>query len=74
MDPLFVWVIYEKPKDFPQLFVARMHRVTTKNEPTDVHVTGKTLYECRQKIPGLYNLTRIPRDPQDDACIVESWI
>jgi hypothetical protein len=74
VNPLCVWVIYEKPRDFPNHFVVRRQWAVGKNHievDRECHLT-RTLEEARKLIPlGLY---RFPRDPSDDPFIVESWL
>lgn len=66
---LFIWTVYEKPKDYPNDFVVRIFNF---DKPTNVVHTAKTLEEVRRFIPeGLYRLERLP---QDDPCIVEVWL
>lgn len=67
-----MWVVYERPLDYPEGFVARAHRITPGHTwPTPVAVFGQTLEEVRALMPmGLYML---PRDPSDDPCVVEVW-
>ncbi len=80
-----MWTVYDKPKDYPTEFVARMS-VTgrlkggiddkldrTVSGPTiGTLIKGKTLNEVREQLPpGLY---RLNRDPSDDPVIVEVWI
>ncbi|MBR8291118.1 MULTISPECIES: hypothetical protein [Burkholderia] len=66
---LAIWVIYDSPIDLPGRFVARKWLL---DRPTSELLQGKTLTELRGKLPA--GLTRLPRDPSDDAKIVESWI
>ncbi|NRF83818.1 hypothetical protein HQ619_07745 [Burkholderia gladioli] len=66
---LAIWVIYDSPIDLPGRFVARKWLL---DRPTSVVLQSKTLDELRSKLPS--GLTQLPRDPGDDAKIVESWI
>lgn len=72
-----VWVIYERPRDYPGLFVVRPQH-PHRDAYGDFYVTygdattHRTLEEARQVIPP--GLVRVPRDPRDDPKIVESWI
>lgn len=68
-----MWVVYERPRDYPEGFVARCHRITPGHTwPTPDAVFAKTLEEVRELLP--FGLYRLPRNPCDDACIVETWI
>jgi len=62
-----IWTIYNKPYDFPNLYVARLY---DNEKPTQQFVTAETLDQVRKLIP----LTPIPRDPEDPPMVVESWI
>jgi hypothetical protein len=68
-NDLPIWVIYDSPIDLPGRFVARKWLL---DGPTPELLQGKTLDELRVKLPP--GLHRLPRDPNDDAKIVESWI
>ena len=70
-----LWAIYEHPSDFPNCFVVRrwsmndsVHRMMPDAKPWAI---AGTLRGARVTLP--LGLTRIPRDPSDVACIVESW-
>jgi hypothetical protein len=73
-DVLAMYVVYEKPRDFPNDFVVRRWDIMAGHlEPvkTDWVRTGKTLAEVRRHVPeGMF---RLPRDPNDDPRIVEVW-
>jgi hypothetical protein len=75
VDNLAIWTIYDSPRDYPGLFVARLFLIC-KGELEPVG-TGKvflaeTLEGVRNQLPpGLY---RMPRDPSDEPAIVESWL
>jgi hypothetical protein len=66
---LQLWTVYENPRDYPGKFVARLF---LNDEPTQIHHVAATLWQLLEMIPE--NLVRIPRDPQDDPCILEVWI
>lgn len=71
---LVLWTVYEKPTDYPNDFIARMHVVTSSGTsgPTTAHVKAKTLEQIRTKLPP--GLTRLNRSPGDEPQIVETWI
>jgi hypothetical protein len=73
MDRLPMWVVYRPTtKDYPGLWIARMHLTLPENQATEVHVIGETLKAVRDKLPtGLY---RMRRDPNDDPVIEEVWL
>lgn len=66
---LSIYVIYEKPKDFPDKFVVRQWE---NDKPTMQHWFADSLKEARKMVPP--GKVRIVRDPGDDSVIVESWI
>ena len=66
---LSVWVVYNSPKEYPGLYVARKW---VNNVPTSEHISAESLDEIRKKIP--QGLMRVPRTTQDDPVIVETWI
>lgn len=72
---LSVWVVYENPKDLPFVpFVVReqvVHADTLWINPQSYGFHD--LLEARAWLEQL-GLTCIPRDPDDDPVIVESWV
>jgi hypothetical protein len=72
---LSVWKVYNRPKDYPDSFVAR--RFETGNGKPDAvatadMVTGDlAMIRESMEMCGLYCR---PRAPSDDPVIVESWI
>lgn len=62
-------VIYERPMDYPDRFVARLWATST---PTNYVAFGESLEEVRKSVlPGMRN---IGRNGKDDPCIVEVWV
>lgn len=71
-----IWVIYEKPTDFPDQFVMREHHIKGgKNDravtPTDNFYTADSIAELRRKIPA--GKQKVLRHQDDEAQIVEWW-
>lgn len=74
-DPaeLSLWAITENPSDFPGKFVARRFIIGAGVYAVTVdHHVADTLEDVRAMLPG--HLVRLPRDPDDEPIIVESWI
>jgi hypothetical protein len=75
MSPLVMYTVFDRPRDFPQCFVIRRFFITGAPEPepdTIAYAVGPTLDCVRRQLPaGLY---RIPRQPEDEPQIVETWI
>jgi hypothetical protein len=70
---LTMFVIYDKPKDYPEYFVAREFLIYSgKILPTENFMTDTTLDGLRKKMP--HNLVCLPRSFDDDDCIIESYI
>lgn len=68
-----MWVIYEKPADFPDGFIARKHVIDVgSHRPTMTCAHGETLESVRSQLPP--GLVRLDRSPGDDPVIVESWM
>lgn len=74
-----LWVVYERPLDYPDGFVIRAHYVVRDTQGRTLtavarvaHCVGPTLESVRRLLPpGLHPLGRMPNDePQ----IVEVWI
>lgn len=71
------WVVYEKPSDYPDLFVARRRVITSFGEdlPTEDLLEAVTLETIREKVfDKMPSAIRIPRDTKDDPVIVETWL
>ncbi|KWN78354.1 hypothetical protein WM24_29700 [Burkholderia ubonensis] len=70
-----MWVIYERPSDYPTGFLARHWLASSggllasKGEV----LTGATLDEVRAQLAP-FGLHRIERDPRDEPQIVETWL
>lgn len=65
-----LWVIYARPSDYPEEFVARRFNLRTQR-PTHELRRGATLDAVRALLPP--DATRIPRQRGEDPVIVESW-
>jgi hypothetical protein len=61
--------IYKKPIDAPKSYVARLWDITRW---TPYIFKAPTLKEVYKSIPK--HLTRLERSPDDDKCIIETWI
>lgn len=72
------YVIYERPKDFPDKFVVRKWSIVDGEEKAipmadkNLFVTADTLEEARGFVPK--DRYRIPRAQEDEPQIVETWI
>ena len=72
--PLPMWVIYDRPADYPTSYVARKWLIHAgRHAPTDEMLLDADLEALRAKMTG-WGLTRLRPDPRDDPVIVESWI
>jgi hypothetical protein len=65
-----IWTVYDHPTDHPDCFVARQHLA---GAPT-INKLSTDNIEVLRMIFRHAGLVMIPRDPGDDAKIVESWI
>lgn len=71
---LFVWAVYEKPKDYPEKYVARRWAVRggVIQLVDGEALQADSLEALRALLPrGLY---RMPAQTPDDPCIVETWL
>jgi hypothetical protein len=66
-----MWVIYDKPLDYPTQFVARLWDAMT-SKPTATFMIAPSLDDLRLMLPP--DLHRLDRMAQDDPCIVEVWL
>ena len=73
-DPLEIWTVYDRPRDYPNCYVARKFVITNgKHGPTGMFMIGVDLDQMRQYLAHM-GLTRMDRHPDDEPQIVESWI
>lgn len=68
---LEMFVIYERPTDYPDKFVMRRF-AGRPMQGTDYFRTADSLEEIRRHVPP--HCARFMRDPNDEPQIVESWI
>jgi hypothetical protein len=70
---LVIWTVYERPRDYPRMFIARPHFIADgASHALPVHLVGETRIELLERLP--YGLTRMPRDEADEPHIVETWL
>jgi hypothetical protein len=69
-----IWTIYERPRDYPQGFIARLRVIEAGriSAPVGEPICGPTLQSVRDQLPK--GLIPLSRDPLDESHIVESWI
>ena len=71
---LIMWTVYDHPSDYPDKFVARAHRIVEGNVlPTRNIIITDSLDDIRIAFSrdGLLCITRCP---DDDQCIIETWL
>jgi hypothetical protein len=71
-DPvtLYLWVVYDHPRDHPEYFVARLW---DGDKATDFAMLCPELRPLQQRLEQ-QGLVRMPRAPDDDPAILESWL
>jgi hypothetical protein len=72
--PLAMWVIYDRPLDYPHCAVARLWHATADGRAVakrDTIIAPNVEAVRRELPPGLF---RLDRQPSDDPCIVETWL
>lgn len=74
MGELDMWTVYDHPRDFPELFVARRWTITAGGvERTDDVKGAHTLQTLQDELVDM-GLTCVPRFVGDDPVIVEVWL
>jgi hypothetical protein len=74
-DELAMWTLYDRPTDFPDMYVARLFVIGPGGRP---RATGRIVIS--DDIEGIRDgfrmagLTRLPRQDDDDPKIVEVWL
>ena len=66
-----MWTIYDHPRDHPDSFVVRLWWGETP-EP-DAH-PYPTLVQAREHVAEHGGCFRIPREPNDDPAVLETWL
>lgn len=72
--PLALWTVYDHPSDQPDCFIARKFLIVAGGPiATEETRAARTLQPLRDsfELEGLYCL---PREPNDDPKIIESWL
>lgn len=73
-EPLEIWTVYDRPRDWPHTVVARKFLVGADGAvPTTQIVVGPDLEAVREQLRE-YGLTCLARNPDDDPKIVETWL
>ena len=67
-----MWTVYDRPKDHPHGFIARLHEV--KGAPIATAMTVKGELEAIRETFKRAGMIVIERDPKDDPKIVETWL
>ena len=74
---LDLWTVYDHPKDYPDVFIARRSEIRSSTGGGAVMtgdiVTAHTLQEVRLNLRNR-GLVCLARQPEDDAVIVEIWL
>jgi hypothetical protein len=72
---LEMWVIYDRPLDYPHCAIARLFHATPdgRSVPKLDTIIGPTVQDVRNQLPPTANV-RFERAPSDDPCIVETWM
>jgi hypothetical protein len=68
---LEIFTVYFDPSDFPGMYVVRRH-VTGVGPDAEPLIVTDTLQIARNAIPAY--LVPMDRHPQDDPCILETWL
>ncbi len=75
-ETLSMWTIYRRPRDMPGVeWCIRRWRVlpgVQEPQPDVLVFPAETLAAARALIP--LHLTRLPRQPDDDPAVVETWL
>lgn len=73
-DPIWIWVIYDHPKDFPDMFVARPQcQLPDGTIQAAEGYASPDLEQLRGHMRRM-GLACLPRHPTDDPVIIECWI
>lgn len=68
-----MWVIYERPSDYPEGFVARLWETLPEAAPTSCVATAPELEPIRTELQAA-GFVKGERSSEDEPQIVEIWI
>ena len=72
---LRIWTVYERPKDYPDSYVARLFEVDADgSRPTESIIICERLEQLQDMLEFEMHLTKLMRHPEDDPVIVETWL
>lgn len=76
MTGLVMWTIYDHPADFPDHFVVRPHLINRRDGPVAAccGCLCDSLEQAREVASDDGWRHQIPRSPEDDPVIVETWL
>ena len=69
---IVMYVIYRHPLDHPTKIVTRKFLINDQPRPTKEYLLHDSIEDARTALPR--GLWQIPRDPNDEPQIVESWV
>ena len=69
---LLVWVVYQRPAEFPDRYIARPFLTRPVVKPLLCHLEAPTLEELRKQLPS--DLAYLRRFEADDPVILETWV
>jgi hypothetical protein len=72
---LFVWAIFDHPRDYPDWWVVRAFEVVVGQQgsrASPVHTLHASLAEARASLPP--GLVQLPLSKGDDPVIAETWV
>lgn len=74
-ESLEIYTIYDHPSDHPEYFVVKRQIINGTGHYWDLNYIFASIYleECRDEMIKL-GLCPLPRYPEDDPVIIESWI
>lgn len=75
-DALFIYTVYDHPLDYPDSYVVRKWNVVDGNTIPDLKVliVSKDINIIRGMLVGEMGLTLMPRMPEDDPKILETYV
>lgn len=72
-EPLVIWTVYDRPRDYPHGTIARMWRIDRDGARPTATCLVAPLEKIRDHLRGS-GLICVARAEEDDPPIVESWL
>lgn len=68
-----MWIVFEKPDDYPNSWVARRWLVYDVPQPTPEHLISPSL-DVLEDVLLRMGFAKLARSPEDDPAVLSTWV